>query len=543
VYENGLFVRGATRGDGFVGEDVTQNLRTIKSIPLALRNPIPLLEVRGEVFISKTDFEALNEEQELLGLPSFANPRNAAAGSLRQLDPTITAKRKLDIFVFNIQRTEGVAFGTHFETLEYLKQQGFKVSPGYRLCNGIEEVAEEIQRIGDTRGDYPFETDGAVVKVNDLALRERLGSTSKVPKWAVAYKYPPEKKQTKITDIRVNVGRTGVLTPNAVLEPVRLAGTTVGKATLHNMDYIKEKDIRIGDTVWVQKAGDIIPEVQEVVKEKRTGNEKEFIMPEKCPVCGSDVVREEGEAAYRCTGIECPARLFRSIEHFVSRNAMYIEGLGPSIIQSLLDAGLISGVADLYYLHEKKDRLLEMERMGEKSVENLLNSIEASKKNSIDRLIYGFGIRHVGQRAAQMLSENFSSIDALKNATAEEISKINEFGDVTAKSIEVFFRQEQTLSMIEKLKAAGVNLEGNGKRELKDNRFEGLTFVLTGTLPSFTRAEATEIIENFGGKVSGSVSKKTNYVLAGEEAGSKLDKAMQLGVAVIGEEDFKKMIG
>lgn len=543
VYENGLFVRGATRGDGFVGEDVTQNLRTIKSIPLALRNPIPLLEVRGEVFISKTDFEALNEEQELLGLPSFANPRNAAAGSLRQLDPTITAKRKLDIFVFNIQRSEGVAFNTHFETLEYLKQQGFKVSPGYRLCSGIEEVAEEIQRIGDTRGDYPFETDGAVVKVNDLALRERLGSTSKVPKWAVAYKYPPEKKQTKITDIRVNVGRTGVLTPNAVLEPVRLAGTTVGKATLHNMDYIKEKDIRIGDTVWVQKAGDIIPEVLEVVKEKRTGNEKEFIMPEKCPVCGSDVVREEGEAAYRCTGIECPARLFRSIEHFVSRNAMNIEGLGPSIIQALLDAGLISGVADLYYLHEKKDRLLEMERMGEKSVENLLNSIEASKKNSIDRLIYGFGIRHVGQRAAQILSENFSSIDALKNATAEEISKINEFGEVTAKSVEVFFRQEQTLSMIEKLKAAGVNMEGSGKRELKDNRFEGLTFVLTGTLPSFTRAEATEIIESFGGKVSGSVSKKTNYVLAGEEAGSKLDKAMQLGVAVIGEEEFKKMIG
>ncbi len=539
-YENGVFVRGSTRGDGFVGEDVTQNLRTIKSIPLVLKEKLPTLEVRGEVFISKSDFAAINEEQEELGQPVFANPRNAAAGSLRQLDPAITAKRKLNIYVFNIQRVEGKNFSTHSEALNYLKEQGFKVSPDFRICGNIEDVMAEILRIGEERGTYTFETDGAVVKVDSIALRDNLGSTAKTPKWAAAYKYPAEQKKTLVRDIWVNVGRTGVLTPNAVLEPVRLAGTTVGKATLHNMDYITEKDIRIGDTVWVQKAGDIIPEVLSVVTENRTGEERQFIMPDKCPVCGSEVIREEGEAAYRCTGIECPAQLSRSIEHFVSRDAMNIDGIGPAIIQALLDEGMIKEISDLYYLHEKREVLENMQRMGKKSVDNLLNSIEASKSNNIDRLIYGFGIRHIGQRAAQLLAENFESIDTLKQATVEELTRISEFGGITAESVAVFFRQEQTTDTIEKLRAAGVNMTGAGRKKLKDNRFEGKTFVLTGTLPTYSRPEASEIIENYGGKTSGSVSKKTDYVLAGEEAGSKLDKALQLGVKVIDEEEYLK---
>ena len=540
-YENGRFVRGATRGDGLVGEDVTQNLKTVKSIPLCLKEEIPSLIVRGEVFIPKNDFLKMNEEQEEMGQPLFANPRNAAAGSLRQLDPKITAKRKLDIYIFNIQQVEGREFNTHSSSLEYLRNVGFKVSPDFRICRGIDEVLKEISEIGEGRGDFSFEIDGAVVKVNSLAQREVLGSTTKTPKWAAAYKYPAEKKQTKIKEIWVNVGRTGVLTPNAVLEPVRLAGTTVGKATLHNMDYIREKQIMIGDTAWVQKAGDIIPEVLEVVFEKRTGEEKEFIMPEQCPVCGSEVVREEGEAAYRCTGIECPAQLSRSIEHFVSRDAMNIDGLGPAIIQALLDGGFISGIADLYYLHDRKSELEGMERMGRKSVENLLNSIEKSRQNNIDRLIYGFGIRHIGLRAAQLLSESFESIDALRQAAVEEIAGIYEFGEKTAQSVVTFFKQEQTTDTIEKLRTAGVNLTSSGKKKLKDTRFQGLTFVLTGTLPTFSRADAGGIIESYGGKTSGSVSKKTDYVLAGEEAGSKLDKALQLGVKVIDEAEFRRM--
>ncbi len=541
-YVNGRFVRGATRGDGLVGEDVTQNLKTVKSIPLRLKEDIPLLIVRGEVFIPKEDFLKMNEEQEELGQPLFANPRNAAAGSLRQLDPRITSKRKLDIYVFTIQRVEGRAFETHSAGLEFLKDMGFKTSPGIKICRGIDEVLEEISRIGETRGDFSFEIDGAVVNVNFLAQREILGSTTKTPRWSAAYKYPAEKKQTKIREIWVNVGRTGVLTPNAVLDPVKLAGTTVGRATLHNMDYIKEKQIMIGDTAWVQKAGDIIPEVLEVVFDKRTGEEKEFVMPERCPVCGSEVVREEGEAAFRCTGIECPAQLSRSIEHFVSRDAMNIDGLGPAIIQALLDGGFITGIADLYYLHERRDELENMERMGRKSVENLLNSIERSRQNNIDRLIYGFGIRHIGLRAAQLLSENFESIDALRQAGVEEIAGIYEFGMKTAQSVVTFFKQEQTTDTVEKLKTAGVNLTSSGKKQLKDSRFEGLTFVLTGTLPTYSRAEAGEIIESYGGKTSGSVSKKTDYVLAGEEAGSKLDKAQQLGVKVIDEAEFRQML-
>ncbi|MCR4435843.1 MAG: NAD-dependent DNA ligase LigA [Clostridiales bacterium] len=541
-YENGRFIRGSTRGDGVVGEDVTQNLRTIKSIPLFLKEDLPLMEVRGEVFISKKDFIKINEEQEALEQPLFANPRNAAAGSLRQLDPKITAGRKLDIFVFNIQRIEGRSFETHAQTLGYLKSVGFKTIPGYRVCKNMGEVMEEIRRIGEERGEYPFEIDGAVVKVNSLKHRDVLGSTSKAPRWAVAFKYPAERKQTVIKDIWVNVGRTGVLTPNAVLEPVRLAGTTVSKATLHNMDYIREKDIRIGDMVWVQKAGDIIPEVVEVVSEKRTGNEKKFTMPETCPECGAQVVREEGEAAYRCTGIECPAQLFRSIVHFASRDAMNIDGLGPAIIQGMMNKGLLKGVADLYYLHLQKEELIRMERMGRKSVENLLSSIERSKENNMDRLIFGFGIRHIGLRAAQLLSENFDSVEDLFRTEVEDIVKIPEFGEKMAQSVVVFFKQEQTHDTIHKLREAGVNLKSKGKKQLKDTRFEGLTFVLTGTLPSYTRDEAGKIIESLGGKTSGSVSKKTDYVLAGEEAGSKLDKAKQLGVKIIDEEEFKRMI-
>ncbi|MCX7710319.1 MAG: NAD-dependent DNA ligase LigA [Clostridia bacterium] len=542
IYENGRFIRGATRGDGLVGEDVTQNLKTIKAIPMIIKDALPLLEVRGEVYISKSDFIKINEDQEALEQPLFANPRNAAAGSLRQLDPKIAAARKLNIFIFNIQRIEGKSFTKHSETLEYLKYLGFKVSPDYKVLRNIEAVMNRIHEIGEERGELPFEIDGAVVKVNSLNQRDILGSTTKTPRWAVAYKYPAEKKQTVIKDIWVNVGRTGVLTPNAVLEPVRLAGTTVSRATLHNMDYIKDKDIRIGDTVVVQKAGDIIPEVLEVVFEKRTGSEKEFLMPEQCPECGSQVVREEGEAAYRCTGIECPAQLFRSIVHFVSRDAMNIDGLGPAIIEVLLDKGFIKEIADLYTLQERKDELVKIERMGKKSVENLLNSIEKSKLNNIDRLIFGFGIRHIGLRAAQLLSENFESMDALKEASFDDILRIPEFGEKMAQSVVTFFNQEQTRDTIEKLRKSGVNLTSAGKKQLKDNRFEGLTFVLTGTLPTYSRSEAGEIIESFGGKTSGSVSKKTDYVLAGEEAGSKLDKARQLGVKVIDEEEFSRMI-
>jgi DNA ligase (NAD+) len=541
-YENGLFLRGSTRGDGLVGEDVTQNLRTIRSVPMVLNEAIPYIEVRGEVFISKADFLKINEEQELLEAPVFANPRNAAAGSLRQLDPKIAAKRKLDIYVFNMQRISGKSPDTHTDVLEYLKNLGFKTSPQYKLCKDIHEVLEEIKATGEKRGEMHFEMDGAVVKVNSLYQRDILGSTAKTPRWAVAYKYPAEIKKTKIKDIFVNVGRTGVLTPNAVLETVRLAGTSVSRATLHNMDYIRQKDIRIGDTVSVRKAGDIIPEVVEVDRESRTGAESEFEMPEKCPVCGSKVVREEGEAAYRCIGIECPAQLYRSIIHFASRDAMDIEGLGPAIIEILLEKGFIKGIADLYYLEEKREQLEKIERMGKKSVENLLNSIEASKSNNIDRLIFGLGIRHIGLRAAQLLSERFDSLDQLMVVKKEEITAVNEFGEKMAESVVRFFSHEQTADTIKKLRDAGVNLKSIKKEKSNDNRFTSLTFVLTGTLESYTRKEASDIIQGFGGKVSGSVSKKTDYVLAGKEAGSKLDRAKELGIKIIGEDEFMQTI-
>ncbi len=539
-YENGLFRRGSTRGDGVTGEDVTQNLKTIKSIPLRLNENISSLEVRGEVFIARDDFMKLNEQREALEQPVFANPRNAAAGSMRQLDSKITAQRKLDILIFNIQQIQGKSFETHTETLEYLRRQGFKVVPANQVFDNINDVHNEIMRLGESRGELPFEIDGAVIKVNALAQREILGSTSKSPRWAVAYKFPAEQKESVIKDIYIQVGRTGALTPNVELEPVRLAGTTVSRATLHNADYIKQKDIRIGDTVVVQKAGDIIPEVVEVVFQKRDGDEKTFNMPNQCPVCGADVIREEGEAVTRCTGIECPAQLLRNIIHFASRNAMNIDGLGPSIIELLLREGLINGAADLYYLNIED--LVHLERMGQKSAENLLNALEKSKDNDLSRLLFGFGIRLIGQRAAQILAKNFGSISNLMTATVEDMIQIHEIGEKMAQSVVHFFRQEQTLDTLQKLKDVGVNFESKRKDDKQDNRFEGQTFVLTGTLTSYTRNEAKEIIENYGGKVSGSVSKKTAYVLAGEKAGSKLDKANKLGVQVITEEEFAKMV-
>ncbi len=543
-YENGLFTRGSTRGDGLIGEDVTGNLRTIRSIPLKLNLPagldLPYLEVRGEVFMSKKDFLELNERQEALGQKLFANPRNAAAGSLRQLEPSITASRKLDIFVFNIQSIEGMQFASHSETLEFLKSLGFKISPDYKTCHTIEEVVDEINALGELRGNLPFETDGAVVKLNNLAQRTFMGSTSKAPRWAVAYKYPPEVKKTRLKEIIIQVGRTGALTPNAVLEPVRLAGTTVSRATLHNEDFIKERDIRVGDMVWVRKAGEIIPEVIEVDFSARPENTVIYEMPAHCPVCGAPALREEQEAVVRCTGIECPARLFRSLVHFASRDAMNIEGLGPALIEMLLEKEFIKGIPDLYRLFERRDELIGLERMGTKSVDNLLSSIERSKESDLNRLLYGLGVRHIGIRAAQLAAEHFKSMEALLSASRDEIQRVEEFGEKMAESLESFLAQEQTRHTLSLLKEMGINMVSKSQRK-KDGVFAGLTFVLTGTLPSYSRNEAAALIEERGGKVSGSVSKKTAYVLAGSDAGSKLDKAVQLGVTIIDEEEFKEM--
>lgn len=536
-YINGELIRGSTRGNGVVGEDVTENIKTIKSIPHKLNVKIDI-EVRGEVFIPRDTFLKLNEEREMNGQPLFANARNAAAGSLRQLDVNVVKERKLDIYIFNVQKSSK-EFLTHKESIEFLKAEGFNVIPVCNIAKNGEEIEKEIDKIGEMRGEFSFDIDGAVVKVNDLNEREKLGNTSKTPRWAIAYKYPPEKKETKVKDIVIQVGRTGVLTPTAELETVRLAGTNVARATLHNEDYIKEKDIRIGDTVLVQKAGDIIPEVVEVVFEKRTGNEVIFEMPKKCPVCGSDVERLENEAAVRCTGIECPARLFRSIVHFASREAMDIEGLGPANVELLLNEGLISNIADIYYL--KAEDVEKLDRMGKKSAENLIKAIEKSKSNSLDKLIFGLGIRHIGKKAGKLIAEKFSDIDEIANANSTEFSNIDEIGEKMGESIVKYFSNVQVKDTIEKLKIAGVNVKGS-KKEILDGRFLGMTFVLTGTLPTYTRQEAQDIIESFGGKASSSVSKKTTYVLAGEEAGSKLDKAISLGVNVIDEEEFKKMI-
>ena len=540
-YVDGQFKRGSTRGDGDVGEDVTENLKTIKSIPMQLKDKIPFLEVRGEVFMSRDNFIKLNESREALEEPLFANPRNAAAGSLRQLDSKITAQRNLDIFVFNIQQITGIEFSNHLDALSYLREQGFKVIDNNTEYKTINEAYKRVLEIGENRGDLSFDIDGAVIKVNDFSKRNLLGSTSKYPKWAIAYKFPAEKQKTKIEDILIQIGRTGVLTPLAVLTPVRVAGSLVSRATLHNLDYIVEKDIKIGDTVVIQKAGDIIPEVVEVVFEARKGNEITFNMPKTCPECGALVIREDGEAAHRCTGINCPAQRLRNIIHFVSRDAMDIDGLGPSIIEQMLDKKMISTPADLYNLNV--DEISKMDKMGEKSAKNLLDALEKSKSNQLYRLIYALGIRHIGEKAAKILAKKYKSIDALISASVEELTLISDIGKVMALSITEFFSQEQNIALINQLKLSGINMEDTESENTDDLRFDGKTFVLTGTLTDFTRKEASDIIEKFGGKTSSSVSKNTDYVLAGEEAGSKLDKANKLGILVITEEEFKNMIG
>lgn len=536
-YRDGYFFRGATRGDGLIGEDVTENLKTIGSIPLKLNEPVSLT-VRGEVYMPRKSFIALNEKRREEGEPLFKNPRNAAAGSLRQLDPKITAKRRLDILIFNLQKCEEKTFKTHTEALDYLEGLGFKVVPVRKYCKTIEDAIKEIDKIG--RGEYnlQFDIDGAVVKVNSLALREKLGYTAKAPRWAVAYKYPPERKQTRLLSIEIQVGRTGVLTPNAVLEPVLIGGTTVSRATLHNIDFITKKDIRVGDTVLLQKAGEIIPEITGVVKEERTGSEVPYKMPERCPICGARVVRENDEAAMRCSGNECPAQLQRNIEHFVSRDAMDIDKMGPSIIAKLLDKKLIAATADLYTL--KKEELSCLDKLGEKSASNLISAIESSKNRHLANLIYALGIRQVGLGAAKTLAAHFKTLDALISADMTTLSEIEDIGPVTAQSIKDYFAEPQNLENIEKLKSCGVNMMYS--EEALTDSFSGLTFVLTGTLSDYTRNEATAEIEKRGGKVSGSVSKKTSYVLSGEEAGSKLEKAKALGVPVITEEEFKSML-
>lgn len=537
-YKNGKFVRGATRGNGLVGEDVTENLKTIKNIPKELPEPINII-VRGEVFIGKKEFEKMNEERELNEEKTFANARNAAAGSLRQLDTKITKKRPLDIYIFNVQKIEGKEFNSHFEELKYLKKLGFNVNPVLIPCNNIPEAIDAINKIGEEREELTFGIDGAVIKVDDLKLREKMGTTSKVPRWAIAYKYPPEKKETKLKDIICQVGRTGAITPMAILEPVKVAGSTISKTTLHNEDFIKEKDIRIGDTIVVQKAGDVIPEILEVKKKKRAGTEKVFEMPKVCPVCGAPVVREEGEAVSRCIGIECPAKLVRNIIHFVSRDCMNIDGLGDKIIEQLINKNLISNIADIYFL--KFEDIATLKKNGQKFTQNLIDAINNSKNNDLYRLIAALGIRHIGTKAAKTLAKKYKTMDSLMNASLESLAMTDDIGEISANSIYEFFRQDQTIDLINRLKEAKVNMEALESEDI-DNRFEGKTFVLTGTLEKFTRKEASDLIEKHGGKTSGSVSKKTDYVLAGEDAGSKLTKAQSLGVEIITEEQFEKMM-
>ncbi len=542
-YEDGLLVQGATRGNGLIGEDVTDNLKTIKHIPKELKEKINIT-VRGEVFIGTKEFEKMNEEREILDEPLFANARNAAAGSLRQLDSKITASRPLDIFIFNVQKYDEDTFdaeNSHFTELNKLSDLGFNVVPVRTLCSTIDEAIEAIKKIGEEREKLSFGIDGAVVKVDNLRLREILGTTYKVPKWAIAYKYPPEKKETKLLDIVCQVGRTGAITPTAILEPVKVAGSTISKTTLHNEDFIKEKGLMIGDTVVIQKQGDVIPEVVDVIKSKRTGEEKEFVMPKVCPVCGAPVVREEGEAVARCVGIECSAKILRNLAHFVSKEGMDIDGLGIKIIEQLVDKGLIKNIADIYTL--TVDEVASLKKNGRKFAQNLIDAINVSKNNDLYKLITALGIRHIGTKSAKGLTKRYKSIDDIAKASFEELSMIEDVGSITAESIYEFFRQGQTIDLIKRLKEAGVNTkvlknEDEGKY---DERFAGKTFVLTGTLENYTRDQASEIIEKFGGKVSGSVSKKTNYVLAGEEAGSKLTKAQDLGIPIITEQQFNEM--
>ena len=537
-YKNGEFFRGSTRGNGVVGEDITNNLKTISSIPLKLAENVDI-EVRGEVFMPKKSFDNLNKYRELHDLQLFANPRNAAAGSLRQLDPKITAERNLDIFVFNIQQLEGKNFESHVESLDYLKQLGFKINPETVLCDNVEKVITTIENFGQMRNLLPYDIDGAVVKLDNLNQRELLGSTVKAPRWAVAYKYPPEKKETIIEDIEIKVGRTGVLTPNAVLKPVFVSGSLISRATLHNLGYIKQKDIRIGDTVVIQKAGDIIPEVVEVVRSKRDGTEKEFVMPTRCPSCGSDIIKEQGEAAHKCHNMECPAQLLRNIIHFVSKDAMDISGLGESIIETFVDNKLISGVADLYYLNVTE--VANIDRLGEKSASNIIDALEKSKSNDLHRVLFALGIPHIGQVAAKKICDVFTTMDEIMVATEEQLASIDDVGSVMAKSLKSFFENEHNRFEIQRLKNAGVNMV-KFKTENSSDVLLGKVFVLTGTLPTLTRSKAKELIEANMGKVSSSVSKKTDFVLAGEEAGSKLAKAQELGVTVITEEEFLNMI-
>ena len=537
-YVNGEFVRGATRGDGLIGEDVTENLKTVRSIPLKLDGAPARLIVRGEVYMPRASFEALNEAQEKAGKPLFANPRNAAAGSLRQLDPKIAAQRKLDILVFNLQLSEGKTFETHTETLDFLRSLHFKVID-YRLCKTIDEAVSTISGIGETRYDLPYDIDGAVVKLNDLAGRVRMGSTAKFPRWAAAFKYPPEVKETVLQDIVVQVGRTGVLTPRAIVAPVHLAGTTVTAATLHNQDFITQKDIRIGDTVKIRKAGEIIPEILEVVKEKRPEGTVPYFLPDKCPVCGAPVERDEDGVAMRCTGAECPAQLSRNLAHFVSREAMNIDGLGSAIIDQLIDHKMLSNPADLYALDFEK--LAQLPGLGQKSADNLKAAIEKSRENDLSRLLCAFGIRQVGVKAAKVLAAHFGTLDALMNASEDELLEVPDIGKTTADALRSWFSSEQSQDLISRLRAAGVNFTCHN--QVTDTRFAGKTFVLTGALSLFTRDEATAKIESFGGKAAGSVSKKTSYVVAGENAGSKLKKANELGIPVLSEQEFLDMLG
>ena len=536
-YRDGVFVRGATRGDGQVGEDVTENLRTIRSIPMTLPEKLPRLIVRGEVYMARSVFEEINARREIEGKPLMANPRNAAAGSLRQLDPKIAAQRRLNIAVFNLQLAEGRTFTTHTETLEYLASQHFKVIP-HKPLEKDGDILAEIAALGDSRDQFPFDIDGAVIKLDDLRDRETLGSTAKFPKWAIAYKYPPETKPTLLKNIVVQVGRTGVLTPKAELAPVRLAGTTVTFATLHNQDFITQKDVRIGDTVLVRKAGEIIPEIVAVVPDKRPADAQPYTLPERCPVCGAEVVRDEDGAALRCTGAECPAQLLRNLTHFASRNAMDIDGLGPAVMQNLIDSGLIHTAADLYAL--RPEQLEPLERMGKKSAQNAVDAIAKSRENDLWRLIYALGIRQVGEKAAKLLAQHFRTMSALRAATEEELTSLDDVGPITAKYVSQWMQSPQSIDLLARLEAAGVNMDC--KEEILDTRFAGMTFVLTGALEKFTRDEAGEMIEKRGGKAAGSVSKKTTYVVAGENAGSKLQKARDLNIPVLTEDEFLALL-
>ena len=537
-YRDGKFVRGSTRGDGITGENVTENLKTIKTIPLSLPDEIPFLEVRGEVYMPKKSFAKLNAECEENGKTPFANPRNAAAGSLRQLDPKIAAKRGLDIFIFNIQRCEGKTFLSHTEGLDYLEKEGFHVIPERKKIKGAFNITERIKELGEKRGKLSYDIDGVVIKADIIAERELLGENINTPKWAVAYKFPPEQQKTKVTDITAQVGRTGVLTPKAILTPVKIAGSTVSAATLHNIDFITEKDIRIGDTVILQKAGDIIPEVVSVCKDMRTGKEMPYQFPKYCPSCGEPVYRDADEAATRCTNSACPAQIERNIEHFASRDAMNIEGMGPAVVKSLISAGLVKDISDLYSL--KTEEVEPLERMGKKSAEKLILSIENSKSRGLDKLIYALGIRNIGEKAAKSLASHFEDIENLFSATKEELVSIEDFGEVTADDVINFFSHSQTKELVEKLKSAGVKTRY--EKEKKGDILGGLTFVLTGTLPTLSRSEASKIIESYGGKCASNVSKNTDFVLAGDAAGSKLTKAEALGIKIIDEDGLMKMI-